>query len=584
MTKFRTKLLIALITLIISVLIGLGILLGQLFKSYYLQSFNERLKVEKNLLSFYIEENGGVSAFKKQDVSKISGMLNVRATITDPQGKILYDSGELEDSPSNGLKQIIQDVIKKKIEQEDRFEEGDGYDLHYYWKALMKNGQKEGYIFLSTKTNELNQAYGQIWWILSISLGIALIVILYLGIRITSRYTKPIEEAANVAIELAKGNYRARTSTGKLDETGMLGTSINRLAMNLQELVKAQEMQQDRLTALIENIGAGLILIDSRGYINLINKGYIDIFHVNPKDYLSELYYEAMDQKEVCQIVAEVFRTEQKVRKQLLIPLNIERKYFDVYGVPIIGINNVWKGVVLVFHDITELKKLEQMRKDFVANVSHELKTPVTSIKGFAETLMDGAMNNQQTLEAFLSIILKESERLQTLIQDLLELSKIEQQGFKLNLQQVDINKLLDEVNDLLTGRAQAKHIKLEYNRLSKPVFINGDLDRLKQVFINLVSNSINYTPEDGHVEVVLQDNDEYVRIHVIDSGVGIEKEEIPRIFERFYRVDRARSRNSGGTGLGLAIVKHLVEAHHGNIIVRSDIGKGSEFIIELKK
>lgn len=584
MTKFRTKLLIALITLIISVLIGLGILLGQLFKSYYLQSFNERLKVEKNLLSFYIEENGGVSAFKKQDVSKISGMLNVRATITDPQGKILYDSGELEDSPSNGLKQIIQDVIKKKIEQEDRFEEGDGYDLHYYWKALMKNGQKEGYIFLSTKTNELNQAYGQIWWILSISLGIALIVILYLGIRITSRYTKPIEEAANVAIELAKGNYRARTSTGKLDETGMLGTSINRLAMNLQELVKAQEMQQDRLTALIENIGAGLILIDSRGYINLINKGYIDIFHVNPKDYLSELYYEVMDQKEVCQIVAEVFRTEQKVRKQLLIPLNIERKYFDVYGVPIIGINNVWKGVVLVFHDITELKKLEQMRKDFVANVSHELKTPVTSIKGFAETLMDGAMNNQQTLEAFLSIILKESERLQTLIQDLLELSKIEQQGFKLNLQQVDINKLLDEVNDLLTGRAQAKHIKLEYNRLSKPVFINGDLDRLKQVFINLVSNSINYTPEDGHVEVVLQDNDEYVRIHVIDSGVGIEKEEIPRIFERFYRVDRARSRNSGGTGLGLAIVKHLVEAHHGNIIVRSDIGKGSEFIIELKK
>ncbi|MED4203096.1 two-component system histidine kinase PnpS [Neobacillus mesonae] len=584
MTKFRTKLLIALITLIISVLIGLGILLGQLFKSYYLQSFNERLKVEKNLLSFYIEENGGVSAFKKQDVSKISGMLNVRATITDPQGKILYDSGELEDSPSNGLKQIIQDVIKKKIEQEDRFEEGDGYDLHYYWKALMKNGQKEGYIFLSTKTNELNQAYGQIWWILSISLGIALIVILYLGIRITSRYTKPIEEAANVAIELAKGNYRARTSTGKLDETGMLGTSINRLAMNLQELVKAQEMQQDRLTALIENIGAGLILIDSRGYINLINKGYIDIFHVNPKDYLSELYYEVMDQKEVCQIVAEVFRTEQKVRKQLLIPLNIERKYFDVYGVPIIGINNVWKGVVLVFHDITELKKLEQMRKDFVANVSHELKTPVTSIKGFAETLMDGAMNNQQTLEDFLSIILKESERLQTLIQDLLELSKIEQQGFKLNLQQVDINKLLDEVNDLLTGRAQAKHIKLEYNRLSKPVFINGDLDRLKQVFINLVSNSINYTPEDGHVEVVLQDNDEYVRIHVIDSGVGIEKEEIPRIFERFYRVDRARSRNSGGTGLGLAIVKHLVEAHHGNIIVRSDIGKGSEFIIELKK
>ncbi|GHH97267.1 two-component system histidine kinase PnpS [Neobacillus kokaensis] len=583
MTKFRTKLLIALITLIISVLVGLGILLGQLFKSYYLHSFNERLKVEKNLLSFYIEENGGVSSFKKQDVSQISDMLNVRATITDKEGKILYDSGEINDSKSNGLEQIIQDVIKKKTQQENRFEEGDGYDLHYYWKALVKNGQKEGYIFLSTKTNELNQAYGQIWWILSISLGIALVVILYLGIRITSRYTKPIEEAANVAIELAKGNYRARTSANKLDETEMLGTSINRLAMNLQELVKAQEMQQDRLTVLIENIGTGLILIDSRGYINLINKGYIDFFHVSPKQYLNKLYYEVIDEKEICQIVAEVFRTEQKVRKQLLIPLQIERKYFDVYGVPIIGSNNVWKGVLLVFHDITELKKLEQMRKDFVANVSHELKTPVTSIKGFAETLMDGAKNNQETLEAFLSIILKESERLQTLIQDLLELSKIEQQGFKLNLQRLDLDHLLEEVIALLTGKAQAKNIKIEYNNFPGQVLIKGDIDRLKQVFINLVSNSINYTPDGGSVKVVLENNRDHVRIHVLDTGVGIEKEEIPRIFERFYRVDRARSRNSGGTGLGLAIVKHLVEAHHGNIIVRSELGKGSEFIIELQ-
>ncbi|MCM3568316.1 two-component system histidine kinase PnpS [Neobacillus mesonae] len=584
MTKFRTKLLIALITLIISVLIGLGILLGQLFKSYYLQSFNERLIIEKNLLGIYIEENGGISSFNKVDLLKFSDLLNVRTTITDTKGDFIFDSGEISDHNSSRLKKIIQEVIKKKTQQEDRFEEGDGYDLHYYWKPLTRNGQNEGYIFLSTKTNELNHAYGQIWWILSISLGMALVVIIYLGIRITTRYTKPIEEATNVAIELAKGNYRARTFTHSLDEIGMLGTSINRLAKNLQDLVKNQEMQQDRLSVLIENIGAGLILIDSRGYINLINKGYIDIFHVNPGDFLNKLYYEVIEQNDICHIVAEVFRTEQKVRSQLLIPLHIERRYFDVYGIPIIGSSNVWKGVLLVFHDITEIKKLEQMRKDFVANVSHELKTPVTSIKGFAETLMDGAMNNPETLEAFLSIILKESDRLQSLIQDLLELSKIEQQGFQLNIQQVDINKLLKEVVSLLAGKAEAKHIQLEYNSLPDQLLVSGDLDRLKQVFINLVSNSINYTPEEGNVKIILKDDVKNVRVHVIDSGVGIEKEEIPRIFERFYRVDRARSRNSGGTGLGLAIVKHLIESHHGNIIVKSDVGKGSEFIIELKK
>ncbi|CAH2716107.1 Alkaline phosphatase synthesis sensor protein PhoR [Neobacillus rhizosphaerae] len=586
MTKFRTKLLIALITLIIIVLVGLGILLGQLFKSYYSQTFNERLKIERNLIITLIEEKGGVSSFNKEDVLKFSEKLNVRATITNLEGKILYDSGisTINDNNGNGLNEIINEVIKKKPKIEDRLEEGDSYDLHYYWKPIKKDGQKEGYIFLSTKTNEMKQAFGQIWWILSISLGIALIVIVYLGIRITSRYTKPIESATNVAIELAEGNYRARTSADQLDETGMLATSINMLAENLQELTKAHEMQQDRLTALIENMGAGLVLIDSRGYINLINKGYIDLFHVNPNDNLSKLYYEVIDHDEICHLVAEVFRTEQKVSKQLLIPLMIERRYFDVYGVPIIGTNNVWKGVLLVFHDITELKKLEQMRKDFVANVSHELKTPVTSIKGFTETLLDGAMNDKDSLDAFLTIILKESDRLQSLIYDLLELSKIEQQGFTLTLMEMDLRSLLEEVITLLSGKAEAKNIRLEFYSKQNQVLINGDVNRLKQVFINLIGNAITYTQPEGNVKIILLEYSKNVRIHVKDSGVGIKKEEIPRIFERFYRVDRDRSRNSGGTGLGLAIVKHLVEAHHGNINVKSDVGEGSEFIIELYK
>ncbi|MEH7749004.1 ATP-binding protein [Neobacillus drentensis] len=469
MTKFRKGLLISLIILIIIVLVGVGILLGQLFKSYYLESLTQHLKIE-------------------------------------------------------------------------------------------------------------------VLWVLSICLGIAIIIIIFLCVRITSKYTKPIEAATNVAIELAKGNYRARTTVSRLDETGMLGSSINMLAENLQELTKAQEIQQDRLSALIENMGAGLVLIDSRGYINLINKGFIDIFHVNSSDYLNKVYYEVIEYEEICQLVAEVFRTEKKVSKQILVPLFIERRYFVVYGVPILGTNNVWKGVLLVFHDITEIKKLEQMRKDFVANVSHELKTPVTSIKGFAETLMDGAMNNKETLEAFLSIILKESDRLQTLIQDLLDLSKIEQQGFRLNIQELDLYELLKEVITILSGKAQAKNIRINLLCKQDQVMIQGDLDRLKQVFINLIANAMNYTRPEGYVEIILLQHSEKVRVHVKDTGIGISKEEIPRIFERFYRVDRDRSRNSGGTGLGLAIVKHLIEAHHGNISVRSELGEGSEFIIELYK
>lgn len=584
MNKFRTKLLLALISLIVVGLSGLGILLGQLFKSNYLDTYNERLDKESDLLSLYIENNGGVKSIDQQGVLEVSRMLNVRLAVTDLKGIILFDSGEVNTSKINGIKENINEVLKEKPKNETKLVEHDEYDLHYSWKPVLKAGEKEGYLFIITKTSELKKAYGQIWWILAISLVIALIVFIYLGYRITARYSKPIEAATNVAIELANGNYRARIDSKELNETSMLSSSINVLAQNLQEMSKAQEIQQDRLSALIENMGAGLLLIDSRGFINLINKGYVDIFHIDSEDYLNKLYYEVIKQEEICNVIAEVFRTEQKVSKHLLLPLVIERRYFDVYGIPIIGINNAWKGVLLVFHDITEIKKLEQMRKDFVANVSHELKTPVTSIKGFSETLLDGAMNNPDTLETFLSIINKESERMQSLIQDLLDFSKIEQQEFKLNIQDIDLYELVKEVLTMLNKKAKTKDIGLELEFNREELYIQGDHDRLKQVLINIISNAILYTPPRGLVRVSLFDHEKTVKINVKDTGVGIKQEEIPRIFERFYRVDRARSRDSGGTGLGLAIVKHLVEAHHGNITVRSTLGEGSEFIVELRK
>jgi two-component system, OmpR family, phosphate regulon sensor histidine kinase PhoR len=584
MSKFHTKLLVALVTLIIIGLLGLEILLGQLFKNNYLETYNERLNKENNLLSMYIENNGGVQSVNQEEVLKVSKMLNVRIAITNTQGVLLFDSGKMTPSTISGIKENINEVLKDKSNNENKLIEHGEYDIHYSWKPILKAGEKEGYLFIITKTDELKEAYSQIWWILSISVVMVLIVFIYLGYRITARYSKPIEAATKAAIELANGNYRARVESNDRNETSMLSTSINVLAQNLQEMSKVQEIQQDRLSALIENMGAGLLLIDSRGFINLINKGYVEIFQVDANAFLDKLYYEVIDQEEISHVIAEVFRTEQKVRKHLLLPWGIERRYFDVYGIPIIGTNNAWKGVLLVFHDITEIKKLEQMRKDFVANVSHELKTPVTSIKGFSETLIDGAMHNQDTLEAFLSIINKESNRMQSLIQDLLDFSKIEQQEFKLNIQDFDLYELIKEVITMLNKKAKSKDIGLELEFNREELYIQGDHDRLKQVLINIISNAILYTPPQGSVKVSLFEYERTVKIHVKDTGVGIEQEEIPRIFERFYRVDRARSRDSGGTGLGLAIVKHLVEAHHGNITVKSTLGKGSEFIIELHK
>jgi len=390
--------------------------------------------------------------------------------------------------------------------------------------------------------------------------------------------------ATDVAMELAKGNYRARVYESKIDETGMLNVANNILARKLQSMVKTHEMQNDRLTTLIENVGSALILIDSRGYINLINRTYKEIFDVKSSDNHYKLYYEVIEYPEICKIIEEIFMTEQKIKRQLILPIKIERRHFEVYGVPIIGTNDVWKGILLVFHDITEIKKLEQMRKDFVSNVSHELKTPITSIKGFSETLLDGAMEDQETLEAFLNIILKESDRLQSLIYDLLELSKIENEGFRLSIQLFNLIDLLDEVNTLMMGKAEEKEIDLRFIHHTDQVILEGDVYRLKQVFINIISNSLIYTSNGGSVAIRVEEASNKVKVHITDTGMGIEKEEIPRIFERFYRVNKARDRISGGTGLGLAIVKHILEVHKGKVTVESEVGTGTTFTIELMK
>lgn len=194
------------------------------------------------------------------------------------------------------------------------------------------------------------------------------------------------------------------------------------------------------------------------------------------------------------------------MKRQLLIPLAFERRHFEVYGAPIIGNNDEWKGILVVFHDISELKKLEQVRKDFVANVSHELKTPITSIKGFSETLLDGALKDEEALKSFLMIILKESDRLQALIQELLDLSRIEQQEFVLNIKPLELTPILEETRTILNGKAVEKDIELTLHVPENPVWIEGDSYRITQVFLNLMTNALTYTPNGGMVEVEVKE------------------------------------------------------------------------------
>ncbi|PEV48012.1 PAS domain-containing sensor histidine kinase [Bacillus thuringiensis] len=582
MNKFRSRLLFTFVSLIVFILVGLGLLLETVFENYYIDHAKERMVKETEYVAALAEEQGFDNVLKNPYVfEKLEEKIPASIVFVDEKKKVQYRKGqELAFSPET-IKELSSEVAKQRSKVITK--ETDRKNEFYHAVFVQDVEGKQGYVLVKSTIDPLRDVHQKTWGLLIIGFVIACLVVVFLGMKITGQYIRPIESVTKVAIELAKGNYKARAYESHSDETGMLSKAINILARNLQEMTFEQEMQQDRLHTLIENMGSGMILIDSRGYINLVNRSYKETFHVTDEEYLDRLYYESFHHTEITELVEEIFMTEVKVRKQMLLPLGIERKHFEVYGAPIIGTNHEWKGIVLVFHDITELKKLEQMRKDFLANVSHELKTPITSIKGFSETLLDGAMDNKKFCEHFLRIILKESERMQGLIEDLLDLSKIEQQGFKLNMGTVDMKGLLEDIHMVLDNKAGEKEISLQVNVLKRASVI-GDPSRLKQIFINLINNAIVYTPAGGVVSVELAEDKYNAYIKVSDTGIGISKEEIPRIFERFYRVDKARSRNTGGTGLGLSIVKHLVEAHHGTITVDSEVGEGTTFTVVLPK
>jgi len=254
-----------------------------------------------------------------------------------------------------------------------------------------------------------------------------------------------------------------------------------------------------------------------------------------------------------------------------------EQKTIMINGVPIIK-NNIVEGAVFVFHDITELKRLEEIRKDFVANVSHELRTPISSIKGYAETLLDGKVDGEDNVKEFLSIIYQNSNRLANLIDDLLDLSKIESGKMKMEFEPLEILPVVNRCINVLEKSAKEKTLSIKLNIPDKFPKVLGDHKRLAQVFLNLLDNAIKYTPEGGSITVSAASKEKITQIDISDTGIGISEKDLPRIFERFYRVDKAHSRELGGTGLGLSIVKHIVQAHDGQVWVQSMLGQGSTF------
>ncbi|ENH97070.1 two-component sensor histidine kinase [Gracilibacillus halophilus YIM-C55.5] len=415
------------------------------------------------------------------------------------------------------------------------------------------------------------------------TLIIAFIVIIILIYHLYENYVKPMRSSIEVTKQLANGKYHARTYIQPSGEAQQLSQAINLLAKNLQEMAIQEKMQGSQWKTVIDNMESGLMLIDERGYVHLINRKFKHLFGDQNGTYIGHLYYDVLPQTNIHQVVQETFLYEEKITNSVKIAIDGDAHYIEIVGAPVLTEKNEQNGVVLVFHDITELKRVEEMRKDFVANVSHELKTPITSIRGFAETILEDDFEDKAVAQQFVNIILKESTRLQALIHDLLELSKLEKEEMKLSQKRIDVDDWISGIITIAEQQAEQKSIHFE-SSIESGISFYGDPDHMQQVLLNLMNNAMSYTKENGEVSLSIRDEANDIVISVRDTGIGIPEEAVQRIFERFYRVDRARSRHTGGTGLGLAIVKHIVEAHNGRIHVESTLNEGSTFIIYIPK
>ena len=518
----------------------------------------------------------------QDQIEAVSDYFQERISLMDADGQVLFDTEVDENQAENHAtrEEFMEAVQSGQIETASRQSMSTDQSMYYAAQAITdQEGNLLGVVRISNTVDNLNQVVVFLSSLLAISLLILILITIFMTYYWTNKIGKPIDEIKSVTHELANKNYDARYTLSSYSDINELGDSINDLAENLKAQFNAIKHNDQQLTKLLENLVVGVILINENREITVCNPMANEILGVNIYGNIGRVYSDIIHSSDIIQLVEKAIRKNRAQNKEIILYLQNE-KTLDVNVVPIRE-EEEKNDYVLLFYDITEIKRLEQVRTDFVANASHELRTPITALKGFSETLLDGAMEDKDLLVEFLEIMLKESTRLDYMVQDILQLSRLEQRPSQQGVSPVAVDQVIADVMQVLQQKAESKQISLDLHVKDKlQVLVNQD--ELKQVAMNLIGNAITYTPEQGHVETeIYQENNEAV-IKIADDGIGIPEKDQTRIFERFYRVDKARSRNAGGTGLGLAIVKWLVEGMEGRIQVESQLGQGSAFYLYL--
>lgn len=582
--SYGSRLFVAFLLVIAVLLMLLGGLGYIKYKDYYLNNLESRLTKEAFLIADMTKYRSGEGETRRgyQEICDAAARDSAaRVTIINGDGMVLGDSSvgsEKLDNHSN--RPEVYAALHGQVGVDIRY--SDTLDINMLYVAVPINNEASGAVRLAMPLTELQAIYNNaLLGILLSVLACGLLAVL-LSYGLARSFSGPLKNITAAVQDLAGGNLKRRISVFTEDEIGILAQAFNEMGEHIEQSLHQVSEAKSRLEAMLNNTVNGIVLIDGEKLVVFANPIARSLLGLRD-DYMGRKYMEIISAYEILSMIDESTISKAPVRRSIVLH-TLGSRIIEVNVVPIAAADKYRPDILLVLNDITELKRLEQVRKDFVANISHELKTPVASISGFAETLLAEGGKDPDNVVEFTRIIYDEAQRLAFLINELLVLSKLESDNFTPNLLCFNINQLISENVARMSQIASLRDNLIIFENPGNVTEITSDPELVDQILTNLLDNAVKYSPDGARIEVLLEDLGNNVKISVRDYGIGIPENELPRIFERFYRVDKARSRKTGGTGLGLAIVKHLVENLNGQIQVSSLEGKGSTFSVFLPR
>jgi two-component system phosphate regulon sensor histidine kinase PhoR len=516
--------------------------------------------------------------------AKLGSKSAVRITLILADGTVVGESDKSRDQMENHRdRPEVKTVIEQgKTGQAVRFSNSVRKNMLYVAVPVYHGGVVAGVVRTAMPLLRMEETLSGVEHHLLWGGAAILLLAAILSFAVSRRISRPLEQIKRGAERFAAGDFSYRLHADGSSEIGSLAETMNQMAAQLEERLLSISKERNQREAVLASMVEGVLAVDTAGRIISLNRAAAQFFNITFPETAAGRGIEEVFRNSTLQRFVDHVLTGQEASECELMVENRQTSHLQVRGTALLGPQERRIGAVIVFNDVSRLRRLENLRRDFVANVSHELKTPITSIKGFAETLLDGALKNPEEAERFLKIIARHADRLNSIIEDLLMLSRLEQDGKEgMSLETADINGILQSAVDVCSPRVAAKKIAIT---VSCPAGLTASVNRplIEQAMINLISNAIKYSADEKEVKVSAQAADGGVLLQVQDHGIGIETKHLDRLFERFYRVDKGRSRHEGGTGLGLSIVKHIAQAHGGTVSVQSRYGEGSVFSIFL--